>query len=156
MHNLKAMGGTYKGLIGEYMFKLTRKWAVLNKCWKPDRYLLTFSKYYNTEQINFIRNNWHSLDSLEITYKKGFKENRLYEIKTKNMYRKLMFKKHKITRAALDMYIQAQKMGFSVYLAEVFFLDDWNYHVKIKPFAGDLFFVDEMKKYDKAIFSEKK
>ena len=124
MHNLKKCNGTYKGLIGEFMFKLTRKWAVLTKCWKLEKYLMTFGKYYTPKQLQFIKEYWHSLDCLEICYVKGKKEKRLYEIKTKNEYSREIRFKPKITESSVNLYEEASHIGFSVYFAEVLWKDE--------------------------------
>ena len=110
---------------------------------------MTFGKYLTAKQIMFIKENWSSLDSLEICFENGKKEVRLYEIKTKNEYNKKLSFKQKISEYSLSLYEYAKTIGFSVYFAEVFFKNDWNYDIKIIPFDVNFFCIDQPKPYDK-------
>jgi len=150
MYNLKDIGGTYKGLIGEFMFKSTRKWSVLMKCWNNEKYFRTFGKYFNSSQIHFIQQNWHSHDCLEIFFNNGKKELRMYEIKTKNENKRLHYKP-KITQSTLILYQEAEKIGFHVYLAQVVLKEVWNFDTHLERFAPELFVLDKPKLYDKKI-----
>ena len=149
MNNLKKLNGTYKGLIGECMFKLTRKWVVITKYWNKLKYMQIFGKYMNSVQREFILTNWHSLDAIEITFTNGKKQITLYEIKTKNEYNVKLFFKLKMTESTHRIYQIAKKAGFNTKIAIVHFTDDWNYYTKIVEFNEASYCIDKPKKYDK-------
>ncbi len=119
------------------------------KCWNKDKYVRTFGKYYNGSQINFLLQNWHSIDCLEIVFKDGKKELRIYEIKTKNEYEKKLYFKPKITASTIEIYNKARSLGFSVYFAEILLKENWNYETNLSKFKEKNFVVDRPKLYDK-------
>ncbi|MFP4403216.1 MAG: hypothetical protein ACLFPJ_02610 [Candidatus Woesearchaeota archaeon] len=149
MFKLKEAKGTYKGLIGECMFKLTRKYAILNKYWNKRKYFEIFGKYLNDKQINFLNKYWHSLDAIEIVFINKTKNVFLYEIKTKNIYNKSLGFKPKITKSSVLLYKKAIELDFKVNLAFVCFYNDWNYSVKIVDFSENNYYIDSKKLYDK-------
>jgi hypothetical protein len=148
MYNLRKIKGTYKGLIGECMFKHTRKKAILPKYFNKEKYKKIFGKYLSSDQLNFIIKNWYSLDCIEITFESGFKKVYLYEIKTKNQYNKRLSYKLKVTESTVRIYENAKKLGFNVKLGIVKFFDDWNFKIEIKEFAKENYCIDKPKKYD--------
>ncbi len=149
MFKLKESKGTYKGLIGECMFKLTRKYAVINKYWNKKKYFEIFGKYLNNKQIDFLNKHWHSLDAIEIVFKNGTKKVFLYEIKTKNIYNKPLNFRPKITRSTVLLYERAIEFGFEVNIVFVCFHNDWNYSVKYTEFSEKNYYIDSQKPYDK-------
>ena len=153
MHNLKEAKGTYKGLIGECMFKLTRKYAVINKYWNKRKYFEVFGKHLTQLQIQFINRHWYSLDALEISFNP--KKVTLYEIKTRNIYSTELGFKPKITESTVVIYEKGIAAGLNVKIALVELHSDWNYKVNVVDFNEDNYCIDKPKKYD-AIFSEKR
>jgi len=153
MYKLRELNGSYKGLAGECMFKLTRKWAVLPKFFNKNRYFLIFGKHLDGQQSEFIRLNWYSIDSIEISFKGGIKEITLFEIKTKNVYSKELFYKPKMTFAVHNLFNTAKSIGFNVKLALVKFYDNWDYDVEMLDFNECNYCIDKPKQYDsKRIF----
>jgi len=148
MHNLKKFNGTYKGMIGECMFKLTRDKTILMKCFNKNKYLTIFSKHFTIPQKEFIQRNWHSLDAIEISYNKG-KEIKLFEIKTKNEYRKKLGFKLKITQSTANLYEYAKKIWFKVIVATVHMHNNWNYSITLTDFNLLHYCIDKPKVYDK-------
>lgn len=149
MFNLKKAKGTYKRLIGECMFKLSRNYAVLTKYWNKRRYLDYFGKYLTKPQLDFVNEYWHSLDAIEIDYSNGFRDVYLYEIKT-NACEELNLKP-KINEARVLLYQKALKMGFIVKLAFVCFEDDWNYSVNLLDFSENNLCIDKPKMHDRSM-----
>lgn len=149
MFNLKKANGTYKGLVGECMFKMSRKYAVINKYWNREKYFLKFAKYLIEKQIEFLIKNWYSLDAIEIMFSEDQKLVVLYEIKTKNAYSKELGFKPKITMSTVNLYKKAESLGFCVKIANVIFLDDWNYEIKMVDFLPGNYCIDKPKRYDK-------
>ncbi len=150
MYDLRSLNGSYKGYAGECMFKLTRKWAVLLKFWNKNKYFSIFEKYLSFEQCKFIAKYWNSIDSIEISFTNKKKEIILYEIKTKNVYRKKIHYKLKITKNIVDIFSEAKSLGFLTKSAIVLFYDNWNYSVEIEDFDQSKFYIDKLKIYDKA------
>ena len=62
--NLKDCGGTFKGLIGECMFKSYSKSLVLTRFFNKNKYLQIFGQYLTESQANFLSKNWYSLDAI--------------------------------------------------------------------------------------------
>lgn len=54
MYNLKRGKGTYKGLIGECMFKLTRRYLVVTKFFNKNKYLSIFGEKFSKKEKDFI------------------------------------------------------------------------------------------------------
>lgn len=149
MYNLKENNGTFKGIIGECLFKDTNENVILTKFFNKNKFINLFQKQINAEKLNFLINNWYSIDALELD-----KVNRiiiLYEIKTKNKYNnKLDLYKPKMTLATHKLYNKAKELGFSVKLAIVLLLKDWNYEIKIENFDSINYCIDKPKIYDKS------
>ena len=80
MFNLKKGGGSFKGIIGECMFKLTNKNVVITTFFNKNKFIPIFGKYLTLEQQDFLRDNWHSVDAFELLFANGRKELVLYEI----------------------------------------------------------------------------
>ncbi len=150
MYNLKKGKGTYKGLIGECMFKLTRRYLVLTQFWNKNKYFDTFGDKLSREQKEFIDKNWYSVDGIEFDYSKRPPKAMLFEIKTMN--KKINPKPHwinKMTLATHKMYNDAIKIRFDVRIVTVLLLDDWNYEIKITDFSKAKYYIDKPRKYDK-------
>lgn len=152
MYNLKSSKGSYKGFIGECMFKLTRERVVLTKFFSRPKYFAVFGKYLNKEQYGFLGENWYSLDAIEIMFRSGQPELILYEIKTKNKYPdNLPFNsmKQKMTLSTHDLYNLAKTLGFTIKIATVYLEDGWDYSVRIYDFDRKYYCIDKDKAYDK-------
>ena len=145
MYNLKKEGGTFKGLIGESMFKLTRKYAFLVRFHNKKKFFEIYENILSSEQKSFLDQNWYSLDSIEVIGNEIF----LYEIKTRNKYQKLIHFKPKMTLETHNLYNEAKKCGFLTKIATVWLLDDWNYNVEITDFEENFYCIDKPKRYDK-------
>ena len=150
MYNLKKGKGTYKGLIGECLFKLTRKYLVNTKFFNKDKYLKIFGDKFSKQERDFINKNWFSIDAIGFDYSKYPRKVVLFEIKTMN---KLLSPRYnwlpKMTLVTHNMYKEAFNMGFDVKVATVFLCDDWDYEVEIKNFDDVQYYIDKPKKYDK-------
>jgi len=151
MYNLKKGKGTYKGLIGECLFKLTRRYLVLTKFFNKNKYLKIFEDKLSEQERNFINKNWFSIDAIDFDYTKKPRKIVLYEIKTRN--KQPNPKPHwveKMTLATHNMYNEALKLGFEVKIANVWLYDDWNYDIEIKNFNEAKYCIDKPKIYDKS------
>lgn len=143
MNNLRKSKGTFKGLISECMFKLTEDKAILTS-------FMTFNRFRSLypiipeEKLTFLKKHWRTIDALEVFRNKIV----LYEIKSQNYYTKYIPPKPKATKAQIDCYEKAMKLGFEVIFARVFYFDDWKFSVKKEPFRSCIFSIDRPKKYD--------
>ncbi len=144
MYNLKEFYGSFKGIIGEYMFKLTNKRVVLTRFFNKPKYFLIFGKYLTREQNDFLRKNWYSIDAIELFGRNPI----LYEVKTKNKYSTFLPFKPKMTQAAHEIYNHAKELGFIVKIALVELKDNWEYDVSILEFDKKYYCIDKPKTYD--------
>jgi hypothetical protein len=153
MYNLKRGGGTYKGIVGECLFKLTRRYLILPKFFNKEKYFKIFGERLSKDEANFIDNNWHSLDAIEFDYTKNPRKVVLFEVKTLNdvYYHKLngLNRIPIFTDSSVKMYKGALQNGFDVRVAKVWLKDDWNYDVEIVDFDKCNYQIDSPKKYDK-------
>ena len=148
MYNLKRINGTFKGIIGECLFKTTKKWAVLPKHISIQKYLSLYGNYLKREQIEFLQTHWYSIDSIEILFEQGRKIVTLYEIKTKNKYATELWYKPKMTLATHELYNTAKTIGFIVQIATVTLYENWEYTVTYTEFDEKYYCIDKPKKYD--------
>ncbi|MBU4502397.1 MAG: hypothetical protein KKA79_07405 [Nanoarchaeota archaeon] len=145
MYNLKKGKGTFKGNIGECMFKLTKKKLFLTRFHSKYKVLNLISKFLSFEQKSFLKNNWFSLDGIELVDSKII----IYEIKTKNRYRKRLKYRPKTTSNTLDLYNHAIQLGFIVKIVFVWLEKDWDYSLEFKDFNPSILHCDKSKPYDK-------
>lgn len=150
MYNLKRGGGTYKGLIGECMFKLTRRCLIVTKFFNKKKYFEIFGDRFSKKEYNFLDKNWFSIDAIEIDYTKTPRKIVLFEIKTLNEYyaRKSNWIPS-LTFSTYKIYNEALRSGFDVKFAIVWLKDNWEYDVEIVDFKNLDYYVDKPKKYDK-------
>ncbi|MBU2590115.1 MAG: hypothetical protein KKF52_03475 [Nanoarchaeota archaeon] len=148
MENLKLFYGTYKGLIGEYMFRLTRKFIILTKLTDKDRIINYFNEKLKEEQKIFLETYWHSIDALE--FKRNEQEIILYEVKTKNAYKNKIFKP-KMTLHTHNIYNKAQELGFVVKLILIRLHNNWNFEVEELEFNKEHYQIDSPKRFDKVV-----
>ena len=152
MYNLKEATGTYKGLIGECLFKLTRRYAIITKFFNKKKYFSIFGDRLSEKEKEFIEKNWFSIDGIEFDYRFSPRKIVLFEVKTMNeRYSSKPYWLPKITIAEKNMYEEAISLGFSVMVALVNLLDNWNYSVEIKNFEDVKFSIDKPKPYDKGV-----
>ena len=149
MYNLKNGKGSFKGLIGECMFKLTDRYLVITRFFNRNKYFTVFGKYLTKEQAEFIDKNWFSIDAIKISFDGGFKKVCLYEIKTKNKYADpKVFWRTKFTQSTIDVYNKAIELGFGVKVATVRLYDNWNYELEFEDFKNANYCIDKPKQYD--------
>lgn len=146
MYNLLNQGGTFKGLIGEAMFKLTRNNAYMTRFHSFEFINYRFNDKLSKEQLEFLKENWYSLDVIEIS-NSGLIT--LFEVKTQNYLNFKQGYQHKITKNCYYLYSTAKELGFVVKVARVQLMGDWNYRVLIDDLDYVFFNVDRPKKYDK-------
>lgn len=148
MYNLRNGKGSFKGIIGECMLKLTDKDMVVTKFFNKNKYILIFGKYFSKEQLDFIKLNWFSIDAIKIHFEGG-KKLCLYEIKTKNRYdNPKPFWLTKFTQETNEMYRKALSFGFEVKVATVWLLDNWDYEIELEDFQSAKYCIDKPKPYD--------
>ncbi|MEK6816976.1 MAG: hypothetical protein AABY09_05155 [Nanoarchaeota archaeon] len=151
MQNLKRDGGTFKGIIGEYLFKCYNKKAILTRFYSKNKFQLQFTSL-NKSKFNFLMENWYSIDALE--FDKG--NIILYEVKTRNKYEKELEFKPKMTFSTHNMYNEAKKNGFIVKMANVWLHDNWDYDVVVEELNESKYCIDKLKQYDKGLSFFKK
>ncbi|MBI5389679.1 hypothetical protein HZB01_04865 [Candidatus Woesearchaeota archaeon] len=150
MYNLKKMNGTFKGIIAECLFKLTRQYVVLPFLFSNQKYLSSFRCYFTDEQRAFIIKYWRSIDAIEIKFEKGrHKTVALYEVKLINEYQMRMGLKPKMTLSVHSIFLQARNIGFTTKLIYISLKDDWNYLVEEFDFDSSLYSIDKPKPYDR-------
>jgi len=155
MYDLKRCNGTFKGLIGECLFKITRDKAILVRFFSSNKFATIFNKVLEKAQVDFLLENWYSLDAIE--YMGDQKKFILYEIKTRNHYRKELGFKPKMTKSTRDLYSQARQLGFVVKCATVWLYENWEFNAQIEEYDEKMFYIDKEKQYDRlATFSGKK
>ncbi len=148
LHNLKRMGGSYKGIIGECMFKLTRRNLVVTKFFNRSKYIDIFGHYFRNDQLKFLKDNWFSIEAIEIKVTDGRPLIFLFEIKTRNKYEKDLGYATKMTEFCHDLYSAASELGFVTKVATVWLYENWNYKVDIEDFDSYDYYIDSPKKYD--------
>ena len=151
MYNLKNGKGTFKGLIGECMLKLTRRNLILTRFFNRTKFFQLFNRNLTTIHKEFLFKNWYSIDALEWDYTGKSKKLILFEIKTENQKFnvKRSWRRPKMTLATHDMYNHALSLGFDVQVATVKLLDDWNYDIQLSDFSKFNYCIDKPKKYDR-------
>lgn len=108
-----------------------------------------FGKYFSSEQIRFLNQNWYSFDAIDIQYSDGKKKIILYEVKTRNKYSVDLPYKPKMTLETHNLYHQAKELGLIPVIATVWLLDNWQYDLEIKDFNPQDYYIDSPKLYDK-------
>jgi len=148
MFNLKTGKGSFKGFIGECMFKLNNRKVIMTTFFNKLKYIDVFGNYFNKEQKTFLLRNWHSFDAIEIVSEKGITTFVLYEIKTRNHYHNPSWYKPKMTFRTHNLYNQSKLIGFTPKIVHVWLYDNWDYDIKITDFEGRYYCIDKEKKYD--------
>ncbi len=149
MYNLKTAGGSFKGTIGECLFKIANNDAIVTKFFNKQKYFTIFGNYFTPPQRLFLESNWYSIDAIEIV--KGAQSPRiinLFEIKTRNKYPYEVKFKPKMTLNTHLLYNQAKELNFQINLATVWLLDNWNYSIEISDFSKENYCLDKPKEYD--------
>lgn len=153
MYNLKKGKGTYKGIIGECLFKLTRRYLIITKFFNKSKYFFLFGSKLSENEKEFLSKNWFSIDGIEFDYSKYPRKVVLFEIKTLNdcyiNSLKGINRIPKFTSATYEMYTEAMTKGFDVKVAIVWLKDNWQYDVEIVDFDKCKYLIDKPKLYDK-------
>tara|TARA_Y100000034_G_scaffold136768_1_gene215578 strand:+ start:15177 stop:15629 length:453 start_codon:yes stop_codon:yes gene_type:complete len=150
MYNLREGKGTFKGLIGECMFKLTRKNLILTRFFGKNKFFKIFSTKISYLEREFLYKNWFSIDAIEFDYSQKPRKIVLFEIKTQNYYRNRKFNwKPKMTLATHNIYKEALRLEFDVKMVIIELYDAWDYDAKIKDFNESDYYIDKPKRYDK-------
>lgn len=147
MHNLKEIKGTFKGLIGECLFKVTSNRIFLTRFHPKKVFINYYIKFLSQKQISFLELNWYSLDAVEYSY--SDKKVIIYEVKTRNKYSVEIPYKPKATASSIQIYETAKSSGFVIKSVTVYLHDNWQYEVKIEDYSEKNYFIDRTKKYDK-------
>jgi len=143
MYNLKEGGGTFKGLIGECLFKQTNEKVIVTKFFNKNNYFTIFGHLFNEQQKSFLSNNWYSIDAIDV-----FPELILYEVKTRNRYRIPLHFKPKMTLKTHNLYQQTKELGFKVLMVTVWLNENWDYDLEFLDFNESNYCIDQPKKYD--------
>ena len=147
MFNLKRYNGTFKGVIGECLFKNTNDNVIITKFFNKNKFFSKFDNIIGKEKRDFLFNNWFSIDAVE--FDKSSMKIVLYEIKTRNKYNKELHFKPKMTLATHKIYTEALRIGFIVKIATVWLCDNWDYNVVLSDFDDSQYCIDKPKKWDK-------
>jgi hypothetical protein len=153
MYNLKQYGGTFKGLAGECMCKVTIKDMYLTRFHPIEFVLRKLESALTPRKEAFIVENWLSFDGIQLENGQIV----LYEVKTRNLERELQGRPFILTQNCLRMYTIAERMGFVVRIAKVVLLDDWNYTVSMHSLKDTLkkTWVERNGNYDKTKYCKK-
>lgn len=153
MYNLKRGKGTYKGLIGECLFKLTNEKVIITKFFNKNKFFYIFEKRLSLDEKNFLDKNWYSIDAIEIDYSQKPQKIILYEIKTLNdfYYEKLngLNRIPLFTEYTSKMYKEAINNGFIVKIAIIWLKDNWDYVVELEDFSKANYQISKPRKYDR-------
>jgi len=148
MFNLKRCGGSFKGTIGECMFKLTNDKVIVTKFFNKNKFFSIFGNRISKDKHEFLVLNWYSIDGIEFD---NLNRNIiLYEIKTKNEYKKKLHFKPKMTLSTHLLYNQAKNLGFVVKLVIVLLYENWDFGIRIEDFDESKYCIDKPKRWDKA------
>lgn len=150
MENLKKFRGTYKGLIGECMFRLTKTAIILTRLAEKRDVLGYYKDFLNEKQKEFLECYWHSIDAIEFNKKE--KDVILYEVKTKNAYKNKSFPP-KMTEHAHIVYNKAKAIGFIIRLVFIELQNNWNFEIKEMEFKKCYYCIDKPKRFDKKVES---
>jgi hypothetical protein len=135
MLSVREFKGSYKGLIGECLFKFKHKYAVLTQLANPDTYLEKRPYTLPKEMIAFLKSNWTRIDAFEVllNHDMSLLAVNIFEIKTRNQY-KYILPGHVELRVSPEVdkaMKSAKEYGIGAYLAKVMLFDDWRFDVEI-------------------------
>ncbi len=146
MYNTKNYGGTFKGVIGECMVKLTDAQLVLTRFYPRNKFFMLFGTRFTPEQQMFLTQNWYSLDAVKAVPGKA---PILFEIKTRNYYANPNPAwVNSMTQNTTVLYEQAAKLGFITKVLTVWLHDNWEFRIDEENFQNAVYYVTEPKKYD--------
>lgn len=121
MNSLKKTSGTFKGLAGECMFRIAKPQIILTHFQSKKFALRQVEKVYTKEQIDFLSENWDTIDAIDSC------EPKVYEIKTKSCdYGKY---KARVMANCHNTLKKSAKLGIKPILAKVILEEDWLYRV---------------------------
>ena len=146
MHDLTTKNGSFKGYIGECMFRLAEPRAYLVRYIGKSWYIETHCQQLSDAQHEFLQKYWYSLDAISVDTTKIT----LYEVKTRNEYSYNNPQwKNKFTKSTVDIYRKALSLGFTVLVATVVLHKNWQYDILLEPFDHAIYCIDAPKKYDR-------
>lgn len=137
-HYLDSLKGSPKGLIGEIIFKESKKNIFCTKLCEPT-ILKKLPLEIPTKIPDFLTTNWHTLDCLEFKTKRLTEDKLtftgiiLYEIKTQkfNPNKKQPYTKCTFTKNQLSVHKTAKSSGMQKKLVKVLFFNNWMYSISI-------------------------
>jgi hypothetical protein len=134
MYNLKDLKGTYKGLIGECLFHLVNKNALVTRLINKELILrrLDIDKTIK----DFIYNNLMTFDCIEWGEKI-----KIYEIKTFKEMFFVNYKKLKMTRNSYNTYLNAMNRGIECNAVFIILLKNWNFKIFLKSINKANFYI---------------
>jgi len=147
MYNVKRVNGTFKGLIGECLFKDTDNSVILTRFFAKNKWLDLFGDRISPDQRAFLLEHWYSIDAIRIP-----RHNQpllIFEVKTRNRYPRMDVRwVTKFSRNTVELYVHAQKIGIVVSVVTIWLEDEWNYTVQIEDFSQSHYVIDRPKEYD--------
>ena len=150
MHNLKSVCGTFKGVIGECLFKAAFPNVILTKFTNKHRFTQNYPFYVSEDKMNFLFDNWHFIDAFGLD-----SINRtliIYEIKVKDDYENANdFWKIRMTASTVDIFNKAVAIGVNVKVVTVHLYDDWNFDFDLKDFTESDYCINKPKFWDKKL-----
>jgi hypothetical protein len=146
MENLLRYNGTCKGIIAECMFKLMKRYALLTKIMNKYSYVRKYRFFFTDRQKDFLLTHWDSLDAIEINM--AHKQLILYEIKAMNAYRTTLAYAQKLSPNARWVYSKAERLGFHIKVATVYFHENWDLEVLLEAYDESDFSIDRPNQID--------
>ena len=145
MHNLKKQTGTFKGTIGECMFRIVYNKVIINRFFNKQRCLDYYYNYFTKNQLNFLDTYWSSIDAFEVDEKN--KKIILYEIKIRAAEYKNMDYPMRLSPRIAQIYKKAPELSFETKLAIVWFCNNWEYYIEIINFDDGYYYIDHSQNY---------
>lgn len=88
MYDTRKLRGSFKEIIGEYMFQATNKHLRLTHFYSYEKIMRMYGQHFNNEQKIFLSENWNSIDAIELPNDSNYNKIVIYEIKTKKLVRR--------------------------------------------------------------------
>ncbi len=159
MLNVRDFGGSYKGLIGECLFKFSHKYAVLTQLANPATYFDKRPYTLSETTKRFLIDNWTRIDAIEVLLdaSMNIREVNIYEVKTQNYDREKAFSymRPSVSFNVDAVFRAAARYGINAHLAKVFLLNDWSFDITISPYNSTDVFVCERPSYNDRNASKK-
>jgi hypothetical protein len=141
MNSLKKASGTFKGLIGECMYRIENPRIILTHFQPKELAIRQLREIYDDKQIAFIFANWDTIDAIATN------ETTVYEIKTRcGDYGKY---KLRVMANCHNTLKKAARIGITPKLIKVIFEEDWLFRVEETDYLDEHLEVIVPKKYNK-------